>query len=89
MTKSYELYKESVGGVTMNGENMKEFFELPENVQKAWESIDNYYQNIIVSFAEQIQEEILLAMAKKEAQDEIEGKKAPSINSQGLIKLFD
>lgn len=41
--KSYEIYKKSVGGITMNGEAMKELAELPMPIQQAWREIDWYY----------------------------------------------
>lgn len=41
MSKAYEIYKQNVGGVTMDGETMKEFDELPEKIRKAWEAIDS------------------------------------------------
>ena len=34
---NYETYREMVGGVTWNGDNMKEFEEIPERLQNAWE----------------------------------------------------
>ena len=33
---NYEMYREAVGGVTWNGDKMKEFEEMPDNIQKAW-----------------------------------------------------
>jgi hypothetical protein len=33
---NYNLYKNAVGGKTWNGENMKQFDEMPINIQNAW-----------------------------------------------------
>jgi hypothetical protein len=42
-SKAYEIYKEAVGGKTWNGEDMKKFEEMPENIRNAWSSIDKHY----------------------------------------------
>ncbi len=44
---NYEKYRETVGEITMNGDKMKEFDELPERVKLAWGNgaksvIDNF-----------------------------------------------
>eukprot|EP01080_Neovahlkampfia_damariscottae_P006978 gene6978-11144_t len=33
---NYETYCATVGGYSVNGEKLKEFNELPENIQEAW-----------------------------------------------------
>lgn len=43
MSISYEIYKKAVGGKTWNGEDMKQFEEMPENIQKGWKAIDEHY----------------------------------------------
>lgn len=44
MSISYEIYKKEVGGKTFNGDPMKLFEDLPENIKKAWEAIDRHYR---------------------------------------------
>ena len=46
MSKSYDIYRESVGGVTMAGDKMKDINELPEKVRNAWKSIDDFYTDM-------------------------------------------
>jgi len=46
MCRSYEIYKAKVGGKTFDGKDMKQFEEMPENIQKAWKSIDEHYESI-------------------------------------------
>lgn len=41
-SKSYDIYKEEVGGKTFNGEDMKPFEDLPEKIQNAWKAIDKH-----------------------------------------------
>lgn len=43
MSISYEIYKKSVGGKTMTGEDMKNIDELPQIVQTAWKNIDEHF----------------------------------------------
>ena len=45
LSDAYEVYKKSVGGRTFNGEKMKEFDELPENIKDAWLAIDIHYKD--------------------------------------------
>ena len=33
---NYDAYKESVGGVSFNGQKLKEFHEMPEKICNAW-----------------------------------------------------
>ncbi|MDP2060422.1 MAG: hypothetical protein Q8J97_11835 [Flavobacteriaceae bacterium] len=37
----YKKYKESVGGIAWNGNKMKEYDELPQNIKTAWEDSAN------------------------------------------------
>jgi hypothetical protein len=37
---AYEIYKKNVGGITFNGEKMKEFYELPEKIKNAWLQVE-------------------------------------------------
>lgn len=41
---AYEVYKREVGGKTWDGKPLKDFHEMPENIQKAWSAIDKAYQ---------------------------------------------
>ncbi len=34
--KNYDAYKISVGGVSFNGQKLKEFDEMPEKIRNAW-----------------------------------------------------
>lgn len=43
MSKAYEIYKKAVGGITMNGEQMKKIEELPDVVKAGWKAIDDEY----------------------------------------------
>lgn len=43
MSKSYEIYKEKVGGKTWDEKPMMEFEAMPENIKNAWKSIDEHY----------------------------------------------
>ena len=40
MSESYEIYKEAVEGKTWNGEDMKNFDEIPDKIKRAWVMID-------------------------------------------------
>jgi phosphate uptake regulator len=42
---AYAIYKKEVGGKTWDDKPMKEFSEMPENIQNAWLAIDDYYKN--------------------------------------------
>ena len=33
---NYNAYRDAVGGKTWNGENMKEYNDMPEKIQNAW-----------------------------------------------------
>ena len=46
MSKAYEIYKKSVGGITFNGDKMKDFSDLPEGIKNAWSDVDNHYEKI-------------------------------------------
>ena len=35
---NYEMYRKMVGGITWNGDKMKEYEEMPEKIRKAWEA---------------------------------------------------
>lgn len=56
MSVAYELYKEAVGGITINGEQ-KSFKDLPVNIQNAWCSIDTYYTKKRVPETSKVYEE--------------------------------
>lgn len=43
-SKAYEIYKQAVGGKTWNGEDMKQFQEMPQNIRNAWIAIDETYK---------------------------------------------
>jgi hypothetical protein len=51
---AYEIYKKNVNSITFNGEKMKEFYELPSYIQRAWSAIDLFYRGGYVLQQEKI-----------------------------------
>lgn len=41
--EAYNVYKEAVGGLTWNGDKMKEFDEMPEKQRNAWIAVENHF----------------------------------------------
>jgi hypothetical protein len=54
MSEAYEIYKVSVGGITMNGDKMKNLDELPILIQTAWKNIDSHYEYKIKQLEEKL-----------------------------------
>ena len=44
-SKAYEIYRNAVGGITFNGDKMKELDELPKKIQDAWKTISKFRGN--------------------------------------------
>lgn len=63
-SKAYEIYKESVGGKTWNGENMKLYSELPNNIKKGWSDIDKYYNDCLTNFINQFLKTVVESVKK-------------------------
>jgi hypothetical protein len=38
--RAYEIYKQTVGGVTFDGKPMLEYDELPSHIKKAWDNVN-------------------------------------------------
>ena len=49
-SKAYEIYRNAVGGITFNGDKMKELDELPKKIQDAWKAVDEHYDSTISKF---------------------------------------
>ena len=42
--EAYEIYREAVGGVTWNGDKMKEFNEMPEKQRNGWIAVQEHFK---------------------------------------------
>lgn len=53
-SKAYEIYRNAVGGITFNGDKMKELDELPKKIQDAWKAVDEHYDEKIDGYKQRI-----------------------------------
>ena len=59
---NYNAYRDAVGGKTWNGENMKDFDEMPDKIKNAW--IKSAWE-VLKDRKEEIKEEIQKLNEKK------------------------
>jgi hypothetical protein len=88
---AYNAYKDSRGGITWNGDRMKDFFEMPEDIQESWNVC-----GLAVEAYLKPQKKELTEKQKQERKEEIKIKKEKKLNEEKELlvlknkaKLYD